>query len=215
MTTEEKYAFPAKSSNDPVAAKQAVLDKSEQLFDVIFRDSRAQMDRDVYIARRAQEFSEEIIEFTDDVFALSSSTKDIDLYSSCINTIENWRYFLSSNNINLPNHIYSLRNDLDSGNVQQNGVSSFNRLVSERFSNRGRIITGIATRDAIDKTVPILVERTKRDRRTGKYVRHAKKYLIHDEFNVATAGAAVVALETRPLSKRKSFRLLYSTPANV
>jgi small subunit ribosomal protein S17 len=43
--------------------------------------------------------------------------------------------------------------------------------------------------------------------RYHKVVKRFKKYLIHDENNTLKEGDIVVAVECRPLSKTKSFRL--------
>ena len=40
-----------------------------------------------------------------------------------------------------------------------------------------------------------------------KTVKRFKKYLIHDEKNELNVGDSVIAVECRPLSKTKSFRL--------
>ena len=41
-----------------------------------------------------------------------------------------------------------------------------------------------------------------------KYVKKQKKYMIHDENNVAKVGDEVYIKETRPLSKRKSWIII-------
>jgi small subunit ribosomal protein S17 len=43
--------------------------------------------------------------------------------------------------------------------------------------------------------------------RYHKFVKRFKKYLIHDEKNEIQTGDVVEAIECRPISKRKSFRL--------
>ncbi len=43
--------------------------------------------------------------------------------------------------------------------------------------------------------------------RYHKTVKRFKKYLVHDENNQLNVGDEVVAVECRPLSKTKSFRL--------
>ena len=58
-----------------------------------------------------------------------------------------------------------------------------------------------------DKTASVLVERKVVHPRYHKTVKRFKKYLIHDEKNTAKVGDTVLALECRPISKRKSFRL--------
>ncbi|WP_281526672.1 30S ribosomal protein S17 [Campylobacter avium] len=66
---------------------------------------------------------------------------------------------------------------------------------------------GIVVQKSGDKTVSVLVERKVVHPRYRKIVKRFKKYLIHDEKNQAKVGDTVVALECRPLSKRKAFRL--------
>ncbi|MFW5606771.1 MAG: small ribosomal subunit protein uS17, partial [Campylobacter hyointestinalis] len=43
--------------------------------------------------------------------------------------------------------------------------------------------------------------------RYHKFVKRFKKYLVHDEKNELKAGDTISAVECRPLSARKSFRL--------
>lgn len=68
-------------------------------------------------------------------------------------------------------------------------------------------IQGIVQKLSGDKTVSILVERKVVHPRYRKIVKRFKKYLIHDEKNQLKIGDSVVAIECRPLSKRKAFRL--------
>lgn len=70
-----------------------------------------------------------------------------------------------------------------------------------------REIQGVVVQKTGDKTVTVLVERRVMHPRYRKFVKRFKKYLVHDEKNEASAGDTVAAIECRPLSKRKSFRL--------
>ena len=70
-----------------------------------------------------------------------------------------------------------------------------------------REIQGVVVKIAGEKTVSVLVERKVVHPRYRKIVKRFKKYLIHDEKNEAKVGDVVVAVECRPLSKRKAFRL--------
>lgn len=70
-----------------------------------------------------------------------------------------------------------------------------------------REIQGVIVQKSGDKTVNVLVERKVVHPRYHKIVKRFKKYLIHDESNKAKVGDTVVAVECRPISKRKSFRL--------
>ncbi|WP_309499774.1 30S ribosomal protein S17 [Sulfurovum sp.] len=71
-----------------------------------------------------------------------------------------------------------------------------------------RQITGTVIKIAGDKTATVLVERRVLHPRYHKTVKRFKKYLIHDEKNDIQVGDTVNAIECRPLSKTKSFRLL-------
>lgn len=71
-----------------------------------------------------------------------------------------------------------------------------------------RQITGTVIKKAGDKTATVLVERRVLHPRYHKTVKRFKKYLVHDEMNVVNVGDTVNAIECRPLSKTKSFRLL-------
>lgn len=70
-----------------------------------------------------------------------------------------------------------------------------------------REIQGVIVQKSGDKTVSVLVERKVAHPRYRKIVKRFKKYLIHDEKNEANVGDTVTAVECRPLSKRKAFRL--------
>ncbi|CZE49710.1 30S ribosomal protein S17 [Campylobacter geochelonis] len=70
-----------------------------------------------------------------------------------------------------------------------------------------REIQGVVLQIAGNKTATILVERRVMHPRYRKFVKRFKKYLIHDENNTVKVGDTVSAVECRPLSARKSFRL--------
>jgi small subunit ribosomal protein S17 len=59
-----------------------------------------------------------------------------------------------------------------------------------------------------EKTVSIVVERKVIHPRYHKTVKRFKKYLVHDEKGQVSVGDTISAIECRPLSKTKSFRLL-------
>jgi len=71
-----------------------------------------------------------------------------------------------------------------------------------------RQITGTVIKIAGEKTATMVVERKVLHPRYHKTVKRFKKYLIHDEKSEAKVGDTVSAIECRPLSKRKTFRLL-------
>ena len=78
-----------------------------------------------------------------------------------------------------------------------------------------REIQGVIVSKSGDKTASVLVERKVVHPRYRKIVKRFKKYLIHDENNTANVGDTVIAIECRPISKRKSFRLKAILAAGV
>jgi small subunit ribosomal protein S17 len=81
--------------------------------------------------------------------------------------------------------------------------------VAKVAEKRGeRVLTGRVVSDKMDKTVTVLVERLVRHEAYGKFLRRSTKLLAHDEDNQAHEGDTVTITPCRPLSRRKSWRLL-------
>ena len=78
-----------------------------------------------------------------------------------------------------------------------------------------RELNGRVIKISGDKTVSILVERKVMHPRYRKIVKRFKKYLIHDEKNESKVGDEITAIECRPYSKRKVFRLKEITKVGV
>jgi len=70
-----------------------------------------------------------------------------------------------------------------------------------------REIQGVVIKKSGNKTASVLVTRSVLHPKYHKTVKRFKKYLIHDEKNELNIGDSVIAVECRPLSKTKSFRL--------
>ena len=85
------------------------------------------------------------------------------------------------------------------------------------MSTHKREIQGTVVKIAGEKTASLLVERRVLHPRYHKTVRRFKKYLIHDEKNELKVGDTAIAVECRPLSKTKAFRLktILTTGAHV
>ena len=71
-----------------------------------------------------------------------------------------------------------------------------------------RVLTGRVVSNKMDKTIAVLVERLVRHETYGKFLRRSTKLLAHDESNEAREGDTVTITPCRPLSRRKSWRLL-------
>ncbi len=76
-------------------------------------------------------------------------------------------------------------------------------------SDRGLSKTreGYILSNKMDKTVVVGIETHKKHAAYGKYVRRTKKYVAHDEKNECQVGDKVLIVETRPMSKRKRWRV--------
>ena len=70
-----------------------------------------------------------------------------------------------------------------------------------------RSITGVVSSAKADKTIVVTVRERKTHPLYRKQYTTTTKFMAHDEKNVAAEGDKVVIVETRPISKRKSFKL--------
>lgn len=71
-----------------------------------------------------------------------------------------------------------------------------------------KVLSGRVVSTKMQKTVVVSVERTWRHRLYSKVMRRAKKYLAHDEEGACQDGDWVRIEESRPLSRRKRWRVI-------
>jgi small subunit ribosomal protein S17 len=71
-----------------------------------------------------------------------------------------------------------------------------------------KVRDGMVVATAMDKTAVVTVTDRVRHRRYDKTVQRTTRLYIHDENNDLTVGDRVRVQETRPLSKRKRWRLV-------
>ena len=76
----------------------------------------------------------------------------------------------------------------------------------ERARRRERV--GRVVSDKMDKSITVAVDRQVKHPIYGKFITKTTKYMAHDENNEAKAGDVVHIMSTRPLSKRKTWRLV-------
>lgn len=67
---------------------------------------------------------------------------------------------------------------------------------------------GIVSSNKMEKTCTVKIERRLKHPIYGKFVKSTKKFTAHDEKNEANIGDLVKIMETRPLSKKKRWRLV-------
>lgn len=80
--------------------------------------------------------------------------------------------------------------------------------MSDDTRGRRRILQGRVTSAKMDKTIVVTVERLLEHPKYKKYVRRSTRYFAHDEKREARAGDLVEIQETRPISRRKRWRLV-------
>ena len=71
-----------------------------------------------------------------------------------------------------------------------------------------RTVTGRVVSNKMDKTASVLVERLVKHPVYGKYIKKSTKFLVHDENNQLREGDIVSIASCRPISKRKTFKLV-------
>ncbi|MEM7382735.1 MAG: 30S ribosomal protein S17 [Bacteroidota bacterium] len=76
-------------------------------------------------------------------------------------------------------------------------------LRNSRKERIGRVIS-----NKCDKTITVMVERRIKHPLYGKFISKSTKFMAHDEQNACNPGDAVKIMETRPLSKKKRWRLV-------
>lgn len=78
-------------------------------------------------------------------------------------------------------------------------------MAETRNARKERV--GIVVSDKMDKTVVVAIDRLIKHPMYGKYITRTSKMLAHDEDNSAGEGDTVRIAATRPISKRKRWRL--------
>ena len=71
-----------------------------------------------------------------------------------------------------------------------------------------RTLTGRVVSNKMQKTIAVEIERLIRHPTYGKYIRRTTKLLAHDENGASREGDLVIITPCRPLSRRKSWRVL-------
>ena len=67
---------------------------------------------------------------------------------------------------------------------------------------------GIVSSNKMDKSISVVVDRKVKHPKYHKFINRRSKFIAHDEKNECNEGDTVKIMETRPLSKRKRWRLV-------
>ena len=79
---------------------------------------------------------------------------------------------------------------------------------TESTRNERKTRVGLVASNKMDKTISVVIERRLQHPIYGKYVKKSNKLIAHDENNECQIGDLVKIMETRPLSRRKRWRLV-------
>lgn len=74
--------------------------------------------------------------------------------------------------------------------------------------NLRKVRVGLVSSNSMDKSITVVVERRVKHPIYGKFMKKSTKFMAHDENNECGVGDKVQIMETRPLSKRKRWRLI-------
>jgi small subunit ribosomal protein S17 len=77
--------------------------------------------------------------------------------------------------------------------------------MGERGLRKSRV--GVIVSDKMTRSVVVEVRRTVQHRLYNKYIQKRARFLAHDENDTYKVGDKVRIIETRPLSKRKRWRV--------
>ncbi|WP_187270858.1 30S ribosomal protein S17 [Neolewinella aurantiaca] len=100
----------------------------------------------------------------------------------------------------------------------ENAVEAVTETVTNYFApeeeaeetgrNERKTRIGLVASNKMDKTISVVIERRLQHPIYGKYVKKSNKLIAHDENNECQIGDLVKIMETRPLSRRKRWRLV-------
>ena len=78
--------------------------------------------------------------------------------------------------------------------------------MSTRNLRKERI--GVVTSNGMNKSIVVSIENKIKHGKYGKFVKQTSKFVAHDEKDDCNVGDTVRIMETRPISKRKCWRLV-------
>lgn len=80
--------------------------------------------------------------------------------------------------------------------------------MTSKVRNIRKQMEGKVFSDKPDKTITVHIQRKEKHPLYGKYITKTTKVMAHDENNQSRKGDQVLLMQTRPLSKKKKWRLV-------
>ncbi len=73
---------------------------------------------------------------------------------------------------------------------------------------KNKVLAGVVVSNKMKDSIVVKVEYFKKHPKYGKFFKVSNKIMAHDAGNTCKEGDKVEIIETRPISKRKSFKVL-------
>jgi small subunit ribosomal protein S17 len=96
--------------------------------------------------------------------------------------------------------------EMTSAAPHETGANPIVSAATDRANRKTKI--GKVISHKMQKSMVVSVERQVKHALYGKYIKKTSTFMVHDENNDAKEGDVVLIMETRPLSKRKRWRLV-------
>ncbi len=74
--------------------------------------------------------------------------------------------------------------------------------------SKGKVLRGVVTSNKMKDTVVVEITKYTKHAKYGKFLKKRNKIKAHDAGNTASIGEKVKIIETRPISKSKSFKIV-------
>jgi small subunit ribosomal protein S17 len=79
---------------------------------------------------------------------------------------------------------------------------------SQKRQTKRKTRIGVVTSNKMEKSITVAIEKRIKHPIYKKYFKKTTKFMAHDEKNECTEGDMVKIMETKPLSKKKRWRLV-------
>lgn len=78
----------------------------------------------------------------------------------------------------------------------------------QKSTKKAKTLSGVIVSDKMTDTAVVVVERYVKHPKYGKFVKHMKRYKVHNKGNEHKVGEKVSIEQTRPISKNKTFKII-------
>ncbi|ARC54942.1 30S ribosomal protein S17 [Candidatus Riesia sp. GBBU] len=76
------------------------------------------------------------------------------------------------------------------------------------MKKKRKVFQGKVISDKMEKSVIVLTSKLKKHSKYGKFILRNKKFFVHDEKNQCKIGDFIEIQETRPISKKKHWKVV-------